>query len=203
MKHTQQSVALAGLLALALAISGCNAMRGGTSSGSSGSSGTTSDSGYETNKSTTSSPTSTSGSSGTTGNTGDASTTGVPETEVIQDGTGTSGASGMSGSTGSDTSSMQDDRGKHSSTSGAQPTKAVPNSTVLALEILPPSSGITEGDASMGTSGAAGATGSTPGHSYRVTVRMDDGSTQVVTHSTTPDFRSGDRINVTSGAIQR
>jgi outer membrane lipoprotein SlyB len=57
----------------------------------------------------------------------------------------------------------------------------------------------------MGSSGAAGATGSASGssQSYRVTVRMDDGSTQVVTHGTTPDFRSGDRVNVTGGSIQR
>ncbi len=85
---------------------------------------------------------------------------------------------------------------------------AAPNSTVLAIEILPASSGITEGDSSMGSSGTAGATGSAGGssgssQSYRVTVRMDDGSTQVVTHNTTPDFRSGDRVNVTGGSIQR
>jgi outer membrane lipoprotein SlyB len=38
---------------------------------------------------------------------------------------------------------------------------------------------------------------------YRVTLRMDDGSTQVVTQETTPDFRSGDRVNHSGGAIQR
>jgi hypothetical protein len=32
---------------------------------------------------------------------------------------------------------------------------------------------------------------------------MDDGSTQVITQDATPDFRSGDRISVASGAIQR
>ena len=59
----------------------------------------------------------------------------------------------------------------------------------------------------MGSSGSAGSTGSSGGasgsNSYRVTVRMDDGSSQVITQDTTPDFRSGDRVNVTSGAIQR
>jgi len=94
---------------------------------------------------------------------------------------------------------MQDDRGNTASIANV-----IPNSTVLAIEAVPRSSGITEGDSSMGASGAAGATGSSgAGQSWRVTVRMDDGSTQVVTHSGTPDFRSGDRINVTSGAIQR
>jgi outer membrane lipoprotein SlyB len=38
---------------------------------------------------------------------------------------------------------------------------------------------------------------------YRITLRMDDGSTQVVTQDTTPDFRSGDRVNLSGGAIRR
>jgi outer membrane lipoprotein SlyB len=37
---------------------------------------------------------------------------------------------------------------------------------------------------------------------YRVTLRMDDGSTQVVTQESTPDFRSGDRVSMNSGAIR-
>jgi outer membrane lipoprotein SlyB len=52
----------------------------------------------------------------------------------------------------------------------------------------------------MGSTGSSGATGS---NSYRITVRMDDGSSQVVTQDATPDFRSGDRVNVTGGVIQR
>jgi outer membrane lipoprotein SlyB len=62
---------------------------------------------------------------------------------------------------------------------------------------------------SMGSSGAAGATGSsatsdssaTGDRVYRVTLRMDDGSTRIITQETTPDFRSGDRVNLSSGAI--
>jgi outer membrane lipoprotein SlyB len=38
---------------------------------------------------------------------------------------------------------------------------------------------------------------------YRVTLRMDDGSTQVVMQETAPDFRSGDRVSLTGGAIGR
>jgi outer membrane lipoprotein SlyB len=38
---------------------------------------------------------------------------------------------------------------------------------------------------------------------YRVTLRMDDGSTQVITQETAPDFRSGDRVSISGGAIQR
>jgi len=172
MKQTHQSVAMAGLLAVALAISGCAAMRGEASPGES------------------SSGSSSSGASGASGSTG-----------TSDYGAGSSGTSGSSGASGSGTSSMQDDGSGSASTAGAAAASAAPNSTVLAIEVLPASSGITEGDSSMGSSGAAGATGSS--QSYRVTVRMDDGSTQVVTHGTTPDFRSGDRVNVTGGAIQR
>jgi len=199
MKQTQQSMALAGLLALALITAGCKSMHDDSGArGSSGASGTTSSDVNKNDGIPTSKPGDTSGSTGTTG-TGTGSGTGAEP--VIRDETGTSDSAGSSGSAGSGTgtSGLQDDRGN---TAAASATPA--NSTVLVIEALPQSRGITEGDSTMGTSGAAGATGSSDsGQSWRVTVRMDDGSTQVVNHSGTPDFRSGDRINVTSGAIQR
>lgn len=90
--------------------------------------------------------------------------------------------------------------------SGAAPPQAgiasaaapAPNSTVLNIELVPAASA--EAMGAVGASGAAGATGS---NLYRVTVRMDDGSTQVLTYGSTPDFRSGDRVNVTGGRILR
>jgi outer membrane lipoprotein SlyB len=53
----------------------------------------------------------------------------------------------------------------------------------------------------MGSS-SGGTTGSSPDRVYRVTLRMDDGSTQVVTQQTTPDFRTGDRVGLAGGVIQ-
>ena len=47
-----------------------------------------------------------------------------------------------------------------------------------------------------------GTTGSSSDRVYRVTLRMDDGSTQVVTQQATPDFRTGDRVSLSGGAIQ-
>lgn len=194
MKQTQQRVALAGLLALALAISGCKSMQ--DDRGARGSSGAAGATGSDINRDyslPTGKPTDTRGNTGAEGET------------TIQDGPGSSGGSAAAGAAGSgtgtstDTSSLQDDRGNTASIANI-----IPNSTVLAIEAVPQSSGITEGDTSMGASGAAGATGSSDAaQPWRVTVRMDDGSTQVVTHSGTPDFRSGDRINVTNGAVQR
>jgi outer membrane lipoprotein SlyB len=56
--------------------------------------------------------------------------------------------------------------------------------------------------AAVGSSGS-GATGSSSDRVYRITLRQDDGSTQVITQETTPDFRSGDRVNLSGGTIQR
>lgn len=199
MNKTQQSVVLAGLLALALAVSGCKSTE--HDSGARGSSGAAGATSTDVNRDY-GLPEGSSGSTGTSGGTGSGSASGSGAT--IQEASGASGSSGASGTSGTGTSergtsSMQDDRGNTASIANV-----IPNSTVLAIEAVPRSSGITEGDSSMGASGAAGATGSSgAGESWRVTVRMDDGSTQVVTHSGTPDFRSGDRINVTGGAIQR
>jgi outer membrane lipoprotein SlyB len=53
----------------------------------------------------------------------------------------------------------------------------------------------------MGSS-SGGTTGSSSDRVYRVTLRMDDGSTQVVTQQATPDFRTGDRVSLSGGAIQ-
>jgi outer membrane lipoprotein SlyB len=57
--------------------------------------------------------------------------------------------------------------------------------------------GAAVGGSSSGTTGS-----SSSDKIYRVTLRMDDGSTRVVTQETTPGYRSGDRINLTGGVIQ-
>jgi len=55
------------------------------------------------------------------------------------------------------------------------------------------------------TAGSTGTSGSsmTSDRVHRITLRMDDGSTQIVTQEATPDFRSGDRVNLSGGAIRR
>jgi outer membrane lipoprotein SlyB len=60
------------------------------------------------------------------------------------------------------------------------------------------------GAAAVGSSGSSGATGASGGADrvYRISLRIDDGSTQVITQETTPDFRSGDRVSLTAGLIQ-
>jgi outer membrane lipoprotein SlyB len=89
---------------------------------------------------------------------------------------------------------------------GAAAGSMSPNATVAAIEVMPRSgSATTEGESSasgaMGSS-SGGTTGASPDRVYRVTLRMDDGSTQVVTQQTTPDFRTGDRVSLAGGVIQ-
>ena len=192
MKQKHQSVFLAGLLALAVGLSACSSWRGG-GTGSSGSSGTSG----ETGSSGTATGTSTSGGmSGTGGGTGSQGSGSW--------GSGSSGSSGTSGTAGSssgyDTSGsagMMQDR-------GASAAATSPNATVAAIEVMPRSGGTSmEGETAgaMGSS-AGGTTGSSPDRVYRVTLRMDDGSTQVVTQQTTPDYRTGDRVSLAGGVIQ-
>jgi hypothetical protein len=62
--------------------------------------------------------------------------------------------------------------------------------------------------ASMGgvgaQSGSSGAmTGSSSDMVYRVTLRMDDGSTRAVIQETRPSFQTGDRVRMASNLLQR
>lgn len=75
------------------------------------------------------------------------------------------------------------------------------NSVVTAIEALP------RAEATAGSSavGSSGATGSAMGSDwvYRVTVRMDDGTTKLIIQDKAPDFRKGDRVKMPDGVIKR
>jgi outer membrane lipoprotein SlyB len=76
----------------------------------------------------------------------------------------------------------------------------MPNAVVTVIEVMPHPA---DGSAAVGGSGTAGATGSSaaPDKMYRITLRMDDGTTRVVTQDKAPTFRNGDRVNMTDGMI--
>ena len=177
MKQKHQSVFLAGLLTLAVGLSACSSMHGDTS-GSSGSSGT----------------------AGTQGSGGMSGTGG---------GTGSHGSDSWGGGS-SESSGSSATKGQSASAGGM--TSTTPNATVAAIEVVPQSSGTATDDTSTGAStgmnssvgsSSGGSTGSSSADQvYRVTLRMDDGSTQVVLQQTTPDFRTGDRVSLAGGAIQ-
>lgn len=75
---------------------------------------------------------------------------------------------------------------------------AMPNAIVMSIEPMPR-------QGAVGGSGTAGATGSSMGDDkvYRVTLRMDDGTTRVVTQEKAPTYRTGDRVNMMDGMISR
>ena len=96
--------------------------------------------------------------------------------------------------------------------SGTSPSGAsggTPNSTVSKIEVVPRQTSGTAGTGgTVGSTGSAGSTGTSGGtmtgeRVYRITLKMDDGATQVVTQETAPSFATGDRVRMSGGAIQR
>ena len=195
MKQKHQSVFLAGLLALAVGLSACSSWRGG-GMGSSGSSGTSGETGSSGTATGTSNSGGMSGTGGGTGSQGSGSWGG-----------GSSGSSGTSGTAGSSSGYDTSGGAGMEQQRGASAAATTPNATVAAIEVMPRSGdttmeGETAGASTAQGSSAGGTTGSSADRVYRVTLRMDDGSTQVVTQQTTPDFRTGDRVSLAGGVIQ-
>jgi outer membrane lipoprotein SlyB len=96
--------------------------------------------------------------------------------------------------------------GDSGQTSGSAPSSAsiAPNSTVTSIEVVQRPAGAS-GAGTVAGAAVGGATGATSGDRvYRITLRMDDGQTQVVTQEWAPTFSTGDRVRISgSGAIQR
>lgn len=179
MKQSHQSMAMAGLLAVVLTITGCAATGGASDMYSDA----------------------TSSSNDDVASRGDVDR--IVTSSAIT--SASAGTSGSKGATESGSAGMQDERGDRPAAAAAR--TPAPNGTVLSIAAAAAAqSGVSTSDASMGASGTAGTSGSgggSGGQAYRITVRMDDGITQVITYPGTPDFRIGERINVTGGAIRR
>ena len=78
------------------------------------------------------------------------------------------------------------------------------SATVQSIETVP--RGMDQGSADMqaGTSGTAGSTSGAAGNLlYRVTLRLDDGTTRTFMQNTQPVFQIGDRVSVQKGVMQR
>jgi outer membrane lipoprotein SlyB len=93
------------------------------------------------------------------------------------------------------------------SASGSAPGSASigPNSTVTSIEVVQRQAGAT-GAGTVAGAAVGGATGAaTSGDRvYRITLRTDDGQTQVITQEWAPTFSTGDRVRISaSGAIER
>lgn len=80
----------------------------------------------------------------------------------------------------------------------------ISSATVQSIVTVP--RGMDQGSADMqaGTSGTAGSTSGAAGNMlYRVTLRLDDGTTRTFMQNTQPAFQIGDRVSVQKGVMQR
>ena len=80
----------------------------------------------------------------------------------------------------------------------------ISSATVQSIETVP--RGMDQGSADMqaGTSGTAGSTSGAAGNMlYRITLRLDDGTTRTFMQNTQPAFQIGDRVSVQKGVMQR
>ncbi|MDQ1834322.1 hypothetical protein [Massilia scottii] len=93
--------------------------------------------------------------------------------------------------------------------SGASAPTGTPNSTVSKIDVVPrQGSGAASTGGAVGGTGSAGSTGTsgstmTGDRVYRITLKMDDGATQVITQEWAPSFVTGDRVRMSGGAIER
>ena len=94
-----------------------------------------------------------------------------------------------------------------SSMSGAdtgQSSMNISSATVQSIDAVPRGMDQGSGDMQAGTSGTAGTTsGATGSMMYRVTLRLDDGTTRTFVQNTQPAFQIGERVSVQRGVMQR
>jgi hypothetical protein len=173
MNMTQKAIAAVCMLAVA----GCAADRSSSSSDMSSSS-------YPSSSGSTSSSESTGSMANTTGS----------------GATGTSGTSGSSPSmAGSGTASTGSSYG-----SGAQSGTSTSSSAQTSYGVVQAIDQMQRQDVGVGAVGAAAAGGSAglpTDKVYRVTVRMDDGTSQMVVVDSMPSYKIGDRVRYNNGML--
>jgi len=80
----------------------------------------------------------------------------------------------------------------------------ISSATVQSIEIVPRSMDQGSGDMQTGTSGTGGTGGAAANNMlYRVTLKLDDGSTRTFLQNTQPGFQIGDLVSVQKGVLQR
>lgn len=80
----------------------------------------------------------------------------------------------------------------------------ISSATVQSIDAVPRGMDQSSGDMQAGTSGTAGTTsGATGSMMYRITLRLDDGTTRTFVQHTQPAFQIGDRVSVQRGVMQR
>ena len=113
------------------------------------------------------------------------------------------GTTPQSSTPASTTASTATDTGMSGDMAG-QSGMNISSATVQSIETIPRSMDQSSADMQSGTSGTAGSTsGATGNMLYRVTLRLDDGTTRTFMQNTQPAFQIGDRVSVQKGVMQR
>ena len=113
------------------------------------------------------------------------------------------GTTPQSSTPASTTASTATDTGMSGDMAG-QSGMNISSATVQSIETVPRSMDQSSADMQSGTSGTAGSTsGATGNMLYRVTLRLDDGTTRTFMQNTQPVFQIGDRVSVQKGVMQR
>lgn len=180
MKRIEHSVLLAGLLAVGLAACTTDKMNSGDTASTA----------------VDESPTGVSYGTPATGGTVTGQSTGSMGGTA-----GTASTATGTGTTTMDTTTTDPQSARSQASTASGMPMAPPNSVVTMIEVVPRSADATGAGTMAGA--AVGGTTPTSDRVYRVTLRMDDGSTRVVTQEWAPTFRSGDRVNLSGGEIQR
>lgn len=96
------------------------------------------------------------------------------------------------------------DTGNAQSSDMSQSTMNISSATVQSIVTVPRGVGQGSADMQAGTSGTTGSTSGAAGNMlYRVTLRLDDGTTRTLVQHTPPAVQIGDRVSVQQGVMQR
>lgn len=141
-----------------------------------------------------------SGSSASGDSSGYGSTPGSSGTSSSGSGTGSTG-SGMTSPAGSSaTSSGQ--AGSSATTTGSSTSSASSMGVVQTIDQITRQDATSMGLAT-GAAAAGGSMGSPTDKVYRVTLRLDDGTTQTILTESMPSYKTGDRVRYANGMAQR
>src|SRR5471032_2782145 len=103
-------------------------------------------------------------------------------------------------SSSSDTAGSTSDGGSASASTNVQATPQISYGTVQAIDLMARQD---VGVGAVGAAAAGGSIGSASDKVYRVSVKMDDGSSQVVLVDAMPGYKTGDRVRYSKGILQQ
>ena len=130
-------------------------------------------------------------SAGTSTGTGTSTGSTMSDTSTGNSGTAGTGSADARTSTANNAMNMD----------GSQSGVSIASATVQSIEPVP--RGMDQGSSDM-QSGSSGTAGTTSGNmQYRVTLRLDDGSTRAIMQNSQPGYQIGDRVKVVNGLLQR